>query len=72
MREISGADLGVSTTGIAGPEGERPGKPVGLVFIGLAVESGVRVKDFKFFGPRQYVIYRASYAALDMIRRELG
>jgi len=72
VREISGADLGVSTTGIAGPEGERPGKPVGLVYIGLAAESGVQVKDFKFFGPRQYVIFRASYAALDMIRRELS
>jgi nicotinamide-nucleotide amidase len=72
IREVSGADLGVSTTGIAGPEGERPGKPVGLVYVALASQGGVKVKEFKFLGPRQYVIYRASYAALDMIRRELS
>jgi nicotinamide-nucleotide amidase len=72
VRTAAAADLGVSTTGIAGPEGERPGKPVGLVYIGVASEKGVDVKEFKFLGPRQYVIYRASYAALDMIRRELG
>jgi nicotinamide-nucleotide amidase len=72
VRSVAQVDLGVSTTGIAGPEGERPGKPLGLVYIGLASEGGVQVKEFKFLGPRHYVIHRASYAALDMIRRELS
>jgi nicotinamide-nucleotide amidase len=65
-------DLGISTTGIAGPEGERPGKPVGLVYIGMAAGQEARVSELKLLGTRQQVIYRACCAALDIIRRELS
>jgi nicotinamide-nucleotide amidase len=72
VRLKAGVDLGVSTTGVAGPEGGRPGKPVGLVYVGLATPSGTRVKEVKLFGPRHQVIYRACCFALDTIRRELA
>jgi nicotinamide-nucleotide amidase len=72
VRERAGADLGVSTTGIAGPEGERSGKPVGLVYIGLATSKGSHVEELRLMGTRQQVIYRACCAVLDMIRRELS
>jgi nicotinamide-nucleotide amidase len=71
IRDRAGVDLGVSTTGIAGPEGERPGKPVGLVYLGLATARATRVNELKLMGSRQQVIYRACCAGLDMIRREL-
>lgn len=72
IRERAGVDIGISTTGIAGPEGDRPGKPVGLVFIGLATAEATEVKDLRLMGTRQQIIYRACCAALDMIRRELN
>ncbi len=70
--ESAGADLAVSTTGIAGPEGERPGKPVGLVYVGIATADTCKVKEFRLMGPRQQVIYRTCCAALNMIRKELS
>lgn len=42
VRLLSGADIGISTTGIAGPLGGTPYKPVGLVYIGVSTEMGLR------------------------------
>ncbi len=72
VRERSGAGLGVSTTGIAGPDGDRPDKPVGLVYVGLSTPGGAHVKELRLLGQRQEIIYRACCAALNMIRMELG
>ena len=44
MRLLSGADIGISTTGIAGPLGGTKYKPVGLVYIGVSTEYGLRVE----------------------------
>ncbi len=43
-RERFGTDLAISTTGLAGPGGAEPGKPIGLVYVGLAWAGGVRVR----------------------------
>ena len=72
VRVGSRVGLGVSTTGIAGPDGERPGKPVGLVYIGLATPERTHSREVKLLGARHQVIYRACCLALDMIRKELG
>jgi PncC family amidohydrolase len=64
-------DLGLSITGIAGPGGGTPSKPVGLVYIGLATPDGVTVKSFNFPGDRRAVRFASSQKALDMVRRYL-
>lgn len=71
IRMSSGADIGVSTTGLAGPDGGTPEKPVGLVYIAVADADGVEVKELRFTGNREQVRSRACLNALDMIRRNL-
>ncbi len=61
------ATYAVSTTGIAGPTGATPGKPVGLVYIGLAGPSGARAIRYEFDGDRRQVKEQAARAALDAL-----
>ena len=70
-RSRFGADLAVSTTGIAGPDGGSPEKPVGLVFLGLASGEGGRVERHLFGGSRAEVVARTASYALDLVRRQL-
>jgi nicotinamide-nucleotide amidase len=69
--ERAGAACGLSITGIAGPGGAMPTKPVGTVFIGLAVEGHVSARRYRFSGDRASVKWQASVMALDMLRRQL-
>lgn len=69
LRLISGADIAVSTTGIAGPGGGTAEKPVGLVYIGVASARGVTVKKKQFSGDRARVRSLAALEALNLIRR---
>jgi PncC family amidohydrolase len=71
VRQVMEADLGVSVTGIAGPTGGTPGKPVGLVYVGLAAPSGEWVDEYVFEGDRWENKSRSAEAALDMVRRYL-
>jgi nicotinamide-nucleotide amidase len=63
--------LGLGITGVAGPTGGTPGKPVGLVYHALASEQGTEVIERKFPGDRKRVRWFASQQALDMVRRKL-
>lgn len=72
VRERTGVEVGLGVTGIAGPTGGTPEKPVGLVYIGVATPEGVRVKEFRFVGERSQIKFRASQAALDMVRRAVS
>ena len=65
------AGVGVSVTGIAGPTGGSPEKPVGTVVVAAVTDSERRVRTFRFFGERELVKFQASQAALDMVRRML-
>jgi nicotinamide-nucleotide amidase len=65
----SGATLGVSVTGIAGPDGGTPEKPVGLVYVGVAGDVGVKHRKFIFPGDRERIRFLTSQAALDLVRR---
>jgi nicotinamide-nucleotide amidase len=63
---------GLAVTGIAGPDGGTPQKPVGTVFIGVAVPGEVTARRFLFPGDRAAVKWQSSQMALDMLRRRLG
>ena len=65
------APVGVGITGIAGPSGGTPDKPVGTVCIAVSTEESSRVRTFRFRGERSYVKRQASQTALDMLRRIL-
>ncbi len=70
------ANIALSITGIAGPDSDETGKPVGLVYIGLATkaensEPRTSVRKFNFSGNRSEVRKSALMAALDMIERTL-
>jgi nicotinamide-nucleotide amidase len=72
IRLTSGADIGISTTGIAGPAGGSEEKPVGLVWIGYADAVTVFALRFHFGNDRRRVKERASQAALELVRRKLA
>ncbi|BAS27651.1 competence/damage-inducible protein A [Limnochorda pilosa] len=71
VRERLAADCGLAVTGIAGPGGETPTKPVGLVYVGAAVGEKVVVEEHRFRGERRAVKERSARAALDLLRRSL-
>jgi nicotinamide-nucleotide amidase len=71
VRKISGTDLGLSTTGIAGPSGATPEKPVGTAFIGLAHEESISAQRFLFGGDRKTNKECCVRAALNVLRRHL-
>lgn len=71
VRNLAKADYGLGITGIAGPTGATPEKPVGLVHIALASQHEAYGKEFRFVGDRTIIKRRASQMALDMLRREL-
>ena len=66
----SGADIGVSTTGVAGP-GPSEGKPEGLVYVGVYIGGKSYVKELHLAEKRNVIRERAAYSALDFLRRKL-
>jgi nicotinamide-nucleotide amidase len=71
IRERVKATFGVGITGIAGPGGGTPEKPVGLVFVALADDKESQVVERRYPGDRERIRMWASFTALDMIRRKL-
>jgi nicotinamide-nucleotide amidase len=71
VRERTGADVGVSVTGIAGPGGGTAEKPVGLVWIAIH-GSDAKARRFHVVGDRAEIRQRAAQAALEMVRRTLA
>ena len=68
MRATSGADVALGITGIAGPSGGSPSRPVGLVIAALAADDGTRCEEFHLMGDRMRIRDRATKHALNMIR----
>ena len=64
--KAAGADVGISSTGIAGPDGGTPEKPVGLVYIGCSIKSVVSVVECHFHGNRQEIRAQAAREALEL------
>ncbi len=71
VRESTGVQWSVSTTGWAGPSGGDAENPVGTVYIGIAGPDGVKVVKHRFHGDRERVRSFASTTALDLLRKRL-
>jgi nicotinamide-nucleotide amidase len=68
IRERAGVSVGIGITGIAGPGGGTPEKPVGTVAIAVICGAAAQVRTFQFFGDRPLVKFQSSQAALNMLR----
>jgi PncC family amidohydrolase len=68
IRSRAGTNLGIGITGIAGPGGGTPEKPVGTVAVAVAADDEVRVRTFQFIGGRDMVKFQAAQSALNMTR----
>lgn len=71
IARTSGTSIGLSTTGIAGPEGGTEEKPVGLVYIGLFINGESTCIKCNFAGTREMIRLRATISALDLLRKAL-
>src|SRR2546421_130034 len=71
VRHRANTDFGLAVTGIAGPDGGTKEKPVGLVYIALADDAHSEHKRLMLPGDREMIRWRASQAALDMLRRRV-
>jgi nicotinamide-nucleotide amidase len=71
VRARATVEVGVGVTGIAGPGGGTPEKPVGEVAVAAVIPGVTRSRLFRFVGDREQVKFQASQAALDMVRRML-
>ncbi len=69
---VANANVGLSTTGIAGPTGGTPEKPVGLVYVGCAIGDEVVVEECRFQGTREVNRNAAVEAALQLLWRKLS
>lgn len=72
VREQLKTDYGIATSGVAGPLGGTPEKPVGTVWIAVASAKGVKSKLFQFGKERDINIERSAVAALGMLRGEIA
>ncbi|MCM8769856.1 MAG: CinA family nicotinamide mononucleotide deamidase-related protein [Candidatus Omnitrophica bacterium] len=71
-KKITGADFSLSITGIAGPGGATPTKPVGLVWIGMSLpDRKNKAHQFLFSGTRSQIRHRAVYSGLELLRQQI-
>jgi nicotinamide-nucleotide amidase len=68
IRARAATNIGIGVTGIAGPGGGTPEKPVGTVAVAVIVDDEARVRTFQFIGGREMVKFQAAQAALNMTR----
>lgn len=73
VKRRSKADIGLATTGLASPtvieEGADKGKPVGLVYVALAIHDELICEEYRFIGPRLDIKQHAANAALNLLKR---
>ena len=70
-RKVGNAEIGLSVTGIAGPDGGTPDKPVGTFYLGLSTPEFTTSRGFLLPGTREWVRTLAAMQALDLLRRHL-
>lgn len=69
IRKISGTDIGLAITGLAGPDGGTLEKPVGLVYVAISYEKGSDVKELRLWGERNRIRNTTALHALDLVRK---
>ncbi len=69
--ESCGTDIGISTTGIAGPDGGTEQKPVGLVYIGVYCKGKAVTKELRLSGSRNKIRNAAATAAIELLRQQI-
>jgi len=72
VREKTGADYGLATSGIMGPTGETPGKPIGFVCVGFSCKEKTECTTFQFRFDRKRNIELTAVYALDFLRKSIG
>ena len=72
VAELASATCGLAITGVTGPDGGSPTKPVGTVFVGLVLHGRAVGRRFVFAGDRAAIKWQSTQAALDLLRRSLG
>jgi nicotinamide-nucleotide amidase len=72
VREKTGADYGLATSGIMGPTGETPGKPIGFVCVGFSSKEKTECTTFQFRFDRKRNIELTAVYALDFLRKSIG
>ena len=72
VQKTLGTTWGLSSTGIAGPEGGSERNPVGTVYVGLAGPDGLEVKRLQMFGDREMIRSNTALTVLDLLRQRLG
>ncbi|MFB0509390.1 MAG: CinA family protein, partial [bacterium] len=68
IKEHYKTDIGLSISGIAGPSGGTPKKPVGLVYFGIAMKRSANFEERIFSGNRRMIKEKAAMAAIDLLR----
>jgi len=71
-RDVAGAEIGMAITGVAGPDGGTPEKPVGLVWVAIDTPLGARAYGWRYIGDRAEIRFRSTQAALDLLRRQMS
>jgi nicotinamide-nucleotide amidase len=71
VRERLGTTIGVAVTGVAGPEGGRPEKPVGTACLALAADGALVSRHYQLWGNREWIKTLVSQLVLDWVRRAL-
>jgi nicotinamide-nucleotide amidase len=64
----SGANVGVGITGIAGPDGGTPDKPVGTVIVAVSITGNTKIRTLRLFGGREMIKFQSAQAAMNMLR----
>jgi PncC family amidohydrolase len=70
--KVTPTNIGLSTTGIAGPGGGTAEKPVGLVYIGVALNSKVTTKELRLDGNRTEIRKQATTAVLELLEKVIN
>jgi len=71
-RQSTGAEVGLAITGVAGPEGGTPEKPVGTVWVAVDTPHGAKTYGGRLIGDRAEIRFRATQSVLDLLRRTLA